>query len=111
MVQVRATAKFVRISPFKVNDTLRLIRGRRVEEAVQLLNFMPKRSAREVGKVLHSAISNAENNLDLKTDSLYVKEALLGKGPSFKRMKPRARGRSDIINRRTCHISLTLESR
>ena len=110
-MEVRAKVKYVRISPFKVRSAVRLIKGRQVDEAIQLLHFMQKRSAREVGKVRKSALSNAQNNFDLDSGTLFVKEAVVEKGPSLKRTKPRARGRADLIVHRSSHIVVTLESR
>ncbi len=110
-MEVRAAVKYVRVSPSKVRSAVELIRGKHVDEAVEILNFMQKRSAKEVRKVLKSALSNAQNNFDLKAESLYVKEAVVGKGPSYKRVKARARGRADLIRRKTSHIAVTLESR
>jgi len=92
-MEVKAVVKYVRMSPSKIRSAVGLIKGRQVDEAIEILNFMEKRSAKEVGK------------------ALYVKEAVVGKGPSYKRVKPRARGRADLIKRRTSHISVTLESR
>jgi len=110
-MEVKAVVKYVRISPLKVRNAVRLIKGRQVDEAMGILDFIGKRSAKEVRKVLKSALSNAQNNFDLSRESLYVKGAVVGKGPAFKRVKPRARGRADVIRRRTSHIAVTLESR
>ena len=110
-MEVKAKVKFDRLAPTKIRSSVGIIKGRQVDEAIEILNFMEKRSAKEVGKVLKSALSNAKNNFDLKGESLYVKEAVVGKGPSYKKVKPRARGRADLIKRRTSHISVTLESR
>ncbi len=110
-MEVKAAVKYVRVSPLKVRNAVRLIRGRQVDEAICILDLVRKRSAKEVRKVLKSALSNAQNNFDLSRESLYVKEAVVGKGPAFKKVKPRARGRADLVKRRTSHIAVTLESR
>ncbi len=110
-MEVKAAVKYVRVSPLKVKNVVKLIRGRQVDEAIWILDLVRKRSAKEVRKVLKSALANAQNNFDLSRESLYVKEAVVGKGPAFKKVKPRARGRADLIKRRTSHIAVTLESR
>ena len=110
-MEVKAVVKYLRISPSKVRSAVKLIEGRQVDEAIGILEFVGKRSAKEVRKVLISALSNAQNNFDLSRESLYIKEAVVGKGPASRRMKPRARGRADFIRRRTSHIAVTLESR
>lgn len=110
-MEVKASVKYVRVSPLKVRNAVKLIRGRQVDEAIWILDLVRKRSAKEVRKVLKSALSNAQNNFDLSRESLYVKAAVVGKGPAFKKVKPRARGRADLIKRRTSHIAVTLESR
>lgn len=110
-MEVKAAVKYVRVSPSKAKSVVELIKGREVNEAIEILNFTQKRSAKEVRKVLKSALSNAQNNFDLSSGSLYVKEAVVGKGPSYKRVKARARGRADLIRRSTSHIAVILESR
>ena len=73
------------------------------------MNFTRKGTVVEVTKVLKSALANAKNNFGLNLDRLYIKRALVGKGPTLKRMKPRARGRADVKRRRSSHITIILE--
>ena len=91
-MEVRSIYKYARISPFKVREVTREIQGLPVSAALDILAFTPKKAAFLINKTLKSAIANAENNANLKVDGLVVKEAVVGEGPTFKRMTPRARG-------------------
>ena len=93
----QAIGKSLKTSPQKANLVLSLIRGKKAEEALNLLTFSRKRISEQVSKILKSAISNAENNHQLDIDKLYVKEASVGKSMVLKRFRPRARGRSGKI--------------
>ena len=93
----QAIGKSLKTSPQKANLVLSLIRGKKAEEALNLLTFSSKRISEQVSKILKSAISNAENNHQLDIDKLYVKEASVGKSMVLKRFRPRARGRSGKI--------------
>jgi large subunit ribosomal protein L22 len=106
--EVRAAAKWVRISPRKARLVVEHIRGRTVPEARTVLAFTERAAAREVEKLLRSAVSNAEANHGLIGDDLVVKAAFVDAGPVIKRWRPRARGRSVQIRKRTCHITVTL---
>ena len=106
--EVRAEAKYVRAAPRKAQLVLEQIRGRRVPEARTILTFMSRDAARDVEKVLNSAVANAEANHDLVGDELYVSAAYAGAGPTLKRWRARARGRVARIKRRTCHITIRL---
>jgi len=98
-MEVRSIYKYARISPFKVREVTREIQGLPVSAALDLLAFTPKKAAFLINKTLKSAIANAENNANLKPDGLVVKEAVVGEGPTFKRMMARARGSgSRILN-------------
>ncbi len=110
-MEIKAIAKYIRVSPAKVRKVTDLIQNKQVEEAMRILDFVRSDNARRIRKVLKSAISNAQNNLELDSKTLYVKKALVDKGPTFKRMKPRARGRADSIKKRTSHITVILEGR
>lgn len=99
-------AKFIRISPRKVRQVVDLIRGKKVEEAFAILKFTPQISREPVSKVLQSAVANAEHNLDLSPDDLYVTKIFVDQGPTLKRIKPRAQGRADRIRKRTSHITV-----
>jgi len=105
---VRAQARWVRMSARKARLVTDHIRGRSVPEARTVLAFTTRAAAREVEKVLHSAVSNAEANHGLLGDDLYVETAFVDEGPTLKRWRPRARGRVARIRKRTCHITLTL---
>jgi large subunit ribosomal protein L22 len=107
---VRAVAKYLRFSAPKGRLVVDLIRGKKVLDAATALAFSDRNAAREVMKVLKSAVSNAENNHGLRADELYVSAAFVDEGPTFKRWKPRARGRVDRINKRTCHITVVVDN-
>lgn len=107
-MEVRSVYKFARISPKKARDVAREIQGLPVSDALDTLNFTPKKAAFLIGKTLRSAVANAENNHDLVADTLRVKEANISEGPSFRRFKPRARGSASAIKKRTSHIYIIL---
>src|SRR5919201_7073566 len=106
--EVRAVAKWVRMSPRKARLVAVHIRGRSVPEARTVLAFTPRAAARELEKVLRSAVANAEANHGLLGDDLYVQRAVVDEGPTLKRWRARARGRVARIRKRTCHITLQL---
>jgi large subunit ribosomal protein L22 len=106
--EVRAEARYVRAAPRKAQLVVDQIRGRTVPEARTILAFMTRDAARDVGKVLDSAVANAEANHGLDSDELYVVSAYVGEGPTLKRWKARARGRVGRIKKRTCHITIGL---
>lgn len=110
-MEARAIAKYVRISPLKVNFICSEIRGKQVDEALAMLQFTPKRGAKELAKVLNSAIANAENNFNLDRESLYIKEAYANEGPTMKRFRPRARGMAAPILKRSSHIGIVVAER
>jgi len=107
--QVRAQAKWVRTSARKARLVADHIRGRSVPEARAVLAFTPRAAAREVEKVLRSAVANAEANHGLIGDELVVSAAFVDEGPTLKRWRARARGRVARIRKRTCHITVLLE--
>ena len=106
--EVRAEAKWVRISPRKARLVAEHIRGRSVPEARAVLAFTSREAARAIEKVLHSAVSNAEANHGIAEDQLYIKAAYVDGGPVLKRWRARARGRVARIRKRTCHITVLL---
>ena len=106
--QVRAQAKWVRSSARKARLVTDLIRGRSVPEARTILAFSQRAVARDVEKVLRSAVANAETNHGLSGDDLVVVTAYADEGPTLKRGRPRARGRFNRIFKRTCHITVRL---
>ena len=109
-MQVKAEARWVRLSARKARVVLQHIRGRSVPEARTILAFTQRAAATEIEKVLRSAIANAETNplLHWNGDDLLVKAAYADEGPTLKRWRPRARGRVNRINKRTCHITIEL---
>jgi large subunit ribosomal protein L22 len=108
ITQVKATAKYVRVSPTKVRQLTRLIKGEHVDEAIRILHFSDKGAARPLRKVLESAIANAENNDGLDPDELFVFNAFVDEGPTLKRYQPRALGRAYRIRKRTSHITVVV---
>jgi large subunit ribosomal protein L22 len=107
----RATAKYVRISSRKVKLVIDLIRGKSIEEANMILQQIPKAASEPVLKVMNSAIANAENNLEMSREGLYVAEVYADQGPTWKRIMPRARGSADRIRKRTSHITIVLDQK
>ena len=103
-----ATARFIRMSPTKARQVVDLIRGRHVEDARRVLKFTPRGASPVVGKILESAIANAEHNRGLPGDELMVARAWVDEGPTLKRFRPRAQGRATRIRKRTCHISVVV---
>src|SRR4029077_9065158 len=107
-MEVRSIHRYARISPFKAREVTREIQGLPVSAALDVLAFTPKKAALLINQTLKSAIANAENNANLKVDGLVVKEAVVGEGPTIKRMKTRARGSGAQILKRTSHIRIVL---
>jgi large subunit ribosomal protein L22 len=105
-VEAKAIVKYVRISPRKVRQVVDLIRGKKVNEALAILRYTPKRASEVVTKVVKSAAANAENNLQMEKDELFVTSCFVDQGPTLKRFKPRAQGRADIMRKRTSHITI-----
>ncbi len=106
-----AQARYVRTAPMKARRVIDLIRGMRVEEALSVLRFAPQAASEPVGKVLASAVANAEHNKQLDPRTLWVSEAYVDEGPTMKRFRPRAQGRAYRIRKRTSHITVVVESR
>jgi large subunit ribosomal protein L22 len=109
VIEVRAQAKYVRCSTRKARVVLDTIRGRSVPEARTVLTFSTRAVARDIYKVLHSAASNAEVNHGLVADSMVISACYADNGPTMKRFRPRARGRSAPILKRSCHITIRLK--
>jgi len=110
-LEAKAVAKYIRISPRKSRLVIDLIRGKNVNQAEAILKFTPNKPAEDIIKVLHSAIANAENNLNLSRDELIVTKAFIDEGPKLKRFKPRAQGRADRMVHRTSHITVVVGTR
>lgn len=104
-----ATAKYIRVSTRKAQAVVDLIRGKSVREALGILEYTPKAATEPVMKVLKSAIANAENNLEMNRDDLFVAEAFANQGPTLMRFRARAHGRAAKIRKRTSHITIVLD--
>ena len=109
--EVRAVAKFVRMSPRKLRFVIEGIRGKMVPQAKMILKFTTKRAARTLAKVLDSAVANAENNFKIPQDSLIVSKAFVDVGPTMKRYLPRAMGRASLVHKRTSHITIVVREK
>lgn len=107
----RAIAKYIRISPRKVKIVIDLIRGKQVDQALAILMYTPKAAAPVVLKLLNSAIANAENNLQLNREDLYVAEVFANPGPTLKRYVARSRGSASPMLKRTSHITVVLDTK
>ena len=105
-MNVISTYRYARISPFKAREVTREIQGLPVSVALDIVAFSPKKAAVLIAKTLKSAIANAENNNNLRADSLVVREAVVGEGPTLKRFTPKARGSAGPIRKRTSHIRI-----
>ena len=104
-----ATAKYIRVATRKAQAVVGLIRGKSVKEALGILEYTPKAATEPVMKVLKSAIANAENNLEMNRDDLYVAEAFANQGPTLMRFRARSHGRASKIHKRTSHITIVLD--
>ena len=105
-METQSVLKFVRLSPQKARLVADLVRGKKVDEALNILKFSNKKAARVLKKVLDSAIANAENNNGADVDELKVKEIFIDEGPTMKRTMPRAKGSADRIKKRTSHVTI-----
>ncbi|MCB2306692.1 50S ribosomal protein L22 [Clostridium estertheticum] len=110
-MEAKAIAKYIRTSSMKMGIVLGLIRGKNVNEAFAILQYTPKNAAEVVNKVLKSAVANAENNLNLDINRLYVAEAYACQGPTLKRFRPRAQGRAYRIRKRSSHVTIIVTER
>ncbi len=107
-MEVKAVAKYVRISPRKVRILIDAVKGKPVETGLDILKFMPQKAAAIVQKVVLSAVANAEQNPDIDIDSLIIRNIIADQGPTLKRFRARARGRGTRILKRTAHITVIL---
>lgn len=110
-MEAKAIVKYVRMSSRKVELVLNLVRGKNVNEAFAILKYTPRDAAVVIDKLLKSAVANAENNLDLDSNDLYVSEAYAGQGPTLKRFQPHAQGRAFSIKKRSTHITLVVKEK
>lgn len=110
-METRAVTRFVRISPFKARLVVDQVRGKGVEEALNILKFVSKRSAALVAKTLRAAVANAEGTQSVNVDRLYVKRIKVDEGGMWKRFMPRARGRATRVRKRLSHITVVVDER
>jgi large subunit ribosomal protein L22 len=111
MKEVKAKLRYLRIAPRKVRLVADLIRGKSVEEAERILNFTRKKAALPLLKLLKSAIANAKHNFNLDEKNLYISKIIVDEGPKMEKIFPRARGRADIIQKKTSHVTLVLKEK
>lgn len=105
-MDVKASGKYMRISPQKVRKIVGAVKGKPVESGLNTLKFMPQKAAGMVEKIVRSAVANADQNADLDVDTLVIKNIIVNEGPMLKRFRPRARGRATRILKRTSHITV-----
>ena len=110
-MEVRAVARYVRVSPRKARIVIDQIRGKSVEQAREILRFTNRGIAETVEKTLNSAVANAEHNNHLRAETLVVKRAYADEGPTLKRIRPRAKGSASRIRKRTSHITIIVAPR
>lgn len=110
-MEAKATAKYVRMSPIKLKPIADLVRGKDLNEALNILKFTPGKGSEIVEKVVQSAAANAENNFDMNPDNLYVAEISANQGPTMKRFRAGAQGRASMILKRSSHVAVTLKER
>ena len=103
--EAKAFGRYIRMSPNKVRRVLNQIRGKKYKDALMLLEFMPYRACGPVWQVIYSAAANAQNNLNIDKENLYISEAFADQGPVLRRFRPRAQGQGYGIRKPTCHIS------
>ena len=108
-MEAKAVAKFIRVSPRKTRLVAENIKGKGVEDALNILRFTPKKPAKILSKVLYSAISNAEQMPGVDVDNLIVETVMVNEGPTWKRIQPRAMGRAYRIRKRTSHITIVVK--
>jgi large subunit ribosomal protein L22 len=107
-IVVRASSRYVRVAPRKARLVADQVRGKPIEKARAMLQFSPRGAAEDIGKLIESAASNAENNHDLVADEMRIVEITVDEGPTLRRYRPRALGRATPINKRTSHIAVAL---
>ena len=110
-MEAKAVAKYIRIAPRKARLVADLIRGKDVDSALSIIKFMPNKGAEIIGKVLNSAMANAEHNYDMDVNDLYVDRVYVDEGPTIKRWRAKAMGRVGRVRKRTSHITIILKER
>jgi large subunit ribosomal protein L22 len=109
-MESRASMKYVRTTPRKMRRTVDLIRGQHVEEARRILKFSTLGASHDVGKLLNSAIANAEQNPGVVADNLWISRAWVDEGPTLRRFRPRAYGRATKVRKRTSHVTVVVKT-
>ena len=109
-MEARASMKYVRTSPRKMRRVIDMIRGQHVEEARRMLRFSPLGASKDVGKLLESAVANAEHAANVPAQNLMVEKAWVDEGPTLRRFRPRAYGRATRVRKRTSHVTVVLRS-
>ncbi|MBC8461100.1 MAG: 50S ribosomal protein L22 [Deltaproteobacteria bacterium] len=110
-MEVKAIAKYIRLSPRKVRLLMEEIKGKKVEEALNLLAFAPQKGAPILRKLINSAVANASQYPDIDVDNLFIKHIFADEGPTLKRFRPRAMGRATRIRKRSSHLTVILNER
>jgi len=110
-MESRAVAKYVRVSPQKVRLLMDQVRGKKVEDAMNMLAFAPQKGAKILIKLLKSAVANAEQGSDVDVDNLYIHRIFADEGPTLKRFRPRAMGRATRILKRSSHLTVVLNEK
>lgn len=108
----KSIGRYVRVSPQKARLVIDMVRGRRIQEALDILRNSSKKVAKTIEKIVNVAVANAQNNAEVAdVDTLYIKEAYVDQGPTMKRFRPRAMGRATPIHKRTSHITVILDEK
>ena len=110
-IKIRAIARYIRVSPRKIRLLMREIKGKKVEEALNLLTFAPQKGAPILRKLINSALANASQYPDIDVDNLFIRHIYADEGPTLKRFRPRAMGRATRIRKRTSHLTVILDER
>ncbi len=110
-MEAKASLRHARIAPRKVQIVLDLIRNKPADQAIAILKHTPKAASEPLGKLLKSAVANAENNFNMDKNNLYVSECFVTPGPTMKRIRPRAQGRAFRVLKRTSHVFITVKER
>ena len=110
-MEVKATAKYIRIAPRKIRIVMNLIRAKSIREAFAILKFTPKVGSEVIEKVLRSAVANAEHNNDMDVEKMFVSSCSVDQGPTLKRIHPRSRGQAFKILKRSSHVTVAVSEK
>ena len=108
-MEIKAIAKYIRVSPRKIRLLMQEVKGKKVEEALNILTFAPQRGAPILRKLINSAVANASQDPDIDVDRLFIKHIFADEGPTLKRFRPRAMGRATRIRKRSSHLTIILD--